>query len=391
MARGRHRGPLPRILTGLPLCFVLLFAASGQAPLQHEVTVTLKLIQVFVTGPDGKPALGLDRSDFVLTDNGKPQTVTDFESHVLAVPAAERAVAVAAPAPVPVPAGEAPLLSRKFIFLIDYVRNVFEGVQKAKAAALDFLETKVGPDDEVGLFTLSPVSGLTLYEYLTTDHDKVRAKIKKLREFVGGGGASVSGGELMGMELLNAAGHGRARRPCRPEPAQHLRGHRGVGQGAAGHPRPEEHHPVHHGLRQRRRPSRPPQQRPVREHGPGPGLGQRAGLHGRYDAAGPAGSRHRGSSCPRGPWPSGRWIISPRRPAGCISAVSIIPPGSPPTSRTPPPTTTSSATASRPLGTASTTRSRSRSASRGTRSTPSGAITIPSPSPSFRPSKNIST
>jgi VWFA-related protein len=170
--------------------------------------VTLKLIQVFVTGPDGKPALGLDRSDFVLTDNGQPQTITDFESHVLAVPAAERAVAV--PAPVPVPAGEAPLLSRKFIFLIDYVRNVLEGVQKAKAAALDFLETKVGPDDEVGLFTLSPMSGLTLHEYLTTDHAKVRAKIKKLRESVGGGG-SVSGDELMGMELMNAqvfAGHG---------------------------------------------------------------------------------------------------------------------------------------------------------------------------------------
>ena len=182
MARGRHCGPLPRILTGLPLCFVLLFAASGQAPLQHEVTVTLKLIQVFVTGPDGKPALDLDRSDFVLTDNGKPQTITDFESHVLAVPAAERAVAVAAPAPVPVPAGEAPLLNRKFIFLIDYVTNDFEGVQKAKAAALEFLETKVGPDDEVGLFTLSPMSGLTLHDYLTKDHAKVRAKIKKLRE-----------------------------------------------------------------------------------------------------------------------------------------------------------------------------------------------------------------
>jgi VWFA-related protein len=214
MARGRRGGGCSYLLTVLSVIFLFFFFAFGaaQAPLQHEVTVTLKLIQVFVTGPDGKPARGLAKSDFALTDNGKPQAITDFESHVLAVPATERAVAVAAPSPVPIPAGEAPLLSRKFIFLIDYIRNVFEGVQKAKAAALDFLETKVGPDDEVGLFTLSPMSGLTLHEYLTTDHAKVRAKIKKLHDSIGGGGgASVSSDELMGMELLNAqvmAGHG---------------------------------------------------------------------------------------------------------------------------------------------------------------------------------------
>jgi len=213
MARGRRGGAHSRSLTALSVIIFLFGSGAAQAPLQHEVTVTLKLIQVSVTGPDGKPARDLARSDFVLTDNGKPQTITDFESHVLAIPASERAVAVDLPAaaPVPVRAGEAPLLSRKFIFLIDYIRNGFEGVQKAKAAALDFLETTVGPDDEVGLFTLSPMSGLTLHEYLTTDHAKVRAKIKKLREFVGGGGESVSSDELMGMELLNAqvmGGHG---------------------------------------------------------------------------------------------------------------------------------------------------------------------------------------
>jgi VWFA-related protein len=209
MARSRCGIAHSRLWTVLSvILFFLLASGAAQAPLQHEVTVTLKLIQVFVTGPDGKPALDLARSDFVLTDNGKPQKITDFESHVLAVPAAERAVA--APTPAPVPAGQAPLLSRKFIFLIDYVANDFEGVGKAKAAALKFLETQVGPDDEVGLFTLSPMSGLTLHEYLTTDHTKVRAKIKKLHESIGGG-ASVSSDELMGMELLNAqvmAGHG---------------------------------------------------------------------------------------------------------------------------------------------------------------------------------------
>jgi len=216
MARGRRVGgrPIAQLAPGTVLLALILLSGVSQTPLRHEVTVTLKLIQVFVTGPDGKPALGLDRADFALTDNGKPQTITEFESHVLTVPAAERAVAAAAPAPAPVPAsvaaGGGPLLSRKFIFLIDYVRNAFEGVQKAKTVALDFLETKVVPEDEVALYTLSPVSGLTLYEHFTTDHAKVRSKIKRLREYLGGVGG-VASDELTGMELMNAqvfAGHG---------------------------------------------------------------------------------------------------------------------------------------------------------------------------------------
>jgi VWFA-related protein len=192
----------------LPGAFAQEKAKAPGTPLRHEVTVTLKLIQVFVTDPRGKPALDLERSDFVLTDNGKPQTITDFESHVLAVPAVERAAAV--PAPAPARTDAAPLLGRKFIFLIDYVQNGFEGIQKAKAAALEFLDSKVGPDDKIGLFSLSPASGLTLHEYLTTDHGKVRAALKKLRDLPGRVGDQ-PGGDLMGMELLNAqvfAAHG---------------------------------------------------------------------------------------------------------------------------------------------------------------------------------------
>jgi VWFA-related protein len=95
-------------------------------------------------------------------------------------------------------------LNRKFIFLIDYIRNGQEGVMKAKRAALEFLDTKVRPNDEVGLFTLSGLSGLTLHQYLTTDHAKVRTRLKKLRELTGGNTYAPGGEELMGMELMIA-------------------------------------------------------------------------------------------------------------------------------------------------------------------------------------------
>src|SRR5512137_2952193 len=103
MSGGHRRGGVSRLGTAV-LVLLAVAAASPQTPLQHEVTVTLKLIQVFVTAARGQPALDLSRTDFLLTDNGKPQTITDFESHILGLPAAAPAQAAPAPSPAPAPA-----------------------------------------------------------------------------------------------------------------------------------------------------------------------------------------------------------------------------------------------------------------------------------------------
>ncbi|HCS47190.1 MAG TPA: hypothetical protein DIW61_02610, partial [Candidatus Aminicenantes bacterium] len=54
--------------------------------LQHEVTVTVKLVQIYVTDPEGNPARDLEISDFILYDNQKLQKITEFEKHFLPVP-----------------------------------------------------------------------------------------------------------------------------------------------------------------------------------------------------------------------------------------------------------------------------------------------------------------
>ena len=59
---------------------------ANQETLQHEVTVTLKLIQVYVTDKKGNPITDLTKSDFVLHDNGKLEKITDFEKHFLSLP-----------------------------------------------------------------------------------------------------------------------------------------------------------------------------------------------------------------------------------------------------------------------------------------------------------------
>jgi VWFA-related protein len=153
---------------------------ASQESLQHEVTVTLKLVQVYVTDPEGNPARDLEKSDFILYDNGKLQNITDFEKHFLYVPEL-KPIETKLP-----PARDVPsVMNRKFFFLIDYESNDLEGVGKSRNAALEFMDTKAQPGDEIALLSYSFMRGLTLHEYLTSDHEKVRAAIKKIRAMPG--------------------------------------------------------------------------------------------------------------------------------------------------------------------------------------------------------------
>jgi VWFA-related protein len=148
-----------------------------QKPIQHEVTVTLKLIQVIVTDKQGNPVTDLKKEDFVLTDNGKEMKLTDFEKHILSLPSAE-APAEEKVAATPLPAPR--LLNRKFILLFDFAYNNPAGVRKMPEVALRFLDTKILPTDEVGVLSYSLLKLLQVHLYLTTDHQKVRDFVSKI-------------------------------------------------------------------------------------------------------------------------------------------------------------------------------------------------------------------
>lgn len=63
-----------------------LKTTKSQEDLKHEVTVTLKLIQVYVMDMEGNPIIDLNKSDFILYDNGKPMEITEFEGHFSLTP-----------------------------------------------------------------------------------------------------------------------------------------------------------------------------------------------------------------------------------------------------------------------------------------------------------------
>jgi VWFA-related protein len=173
-----------------PLNSGLLQEKKRQKPLEHEVTVTLKLIQVFVTDRKGNPVTDLEKSDFMLYDNGKLKTVTDLEKHFLTLPqkkVKEKAEEQVKETPLTPPRTPS-RLNRKFFFLVDMYQNDAAGLKKSKNSALHFIDTQLQPTDEVCVLSYSRNRGLILHEYLTADHQKAREAVKKIRGIPGTGG-----------------------------------------------------------------------------------------------------------------------------------------------------------------------------------------------------------
>jgi VWFA-related protein len=155
-------------------------------PLQHEITVQLKLVQVYVTDGKSRPVPDLKKEDFAVFDNGKPMTITEFERHIIATspdkvpaprPAAPPAAVQVTTATAASAEAPAPAMSRKFLLFFDFANNNQRGARKSQDAALRFLDTEVRPSDEVGLVSYSLTRGLSVHEFLTLDHDKIRSAV----------------------------------------------------------------------------------------------------------------------------------------------------------------------------------------------------------------------
>ncbi len=146
----------------------------------HEVAVTLKLIQVYVTDKKGNPVIDLGKEDFSIYDSGRRKTITEFEKHILSLPSAVRKAQPEIIEETKIPFSREPL-NRKFFLLFDFAFNNPKGILNAKKAAQHFFDTQLLPSDEVGVLSYSVIKGLKLHEFLTTD----RAKAREIVEAIG--------------------------------------------------------------------------------------------------------------------------------------------------------------------------------------------------------------
>lgn len=177
--RGSFGPTVVALLAAAGMLLSLPAEARSVAPqdkaLQHQVSVSFKLIQVYVTGKGGRPVDDLTAEDFEVTDNGKAQTVTHFEKHFLGTEEPPVEPSAALPS------------NRKFFLIFDFAFMDARGVLKSKDAVLKFLDTEMRSTDEIGLITYSASRGLVLHEYLTTDHTHIRKIVEGfgLRHYAG--------------------------------------------------------------------------------------------------------------------------------------------------------------------------------------------------------------
>jgi VWFA-related protein len=174
--------------------------------LQHDASVTLKLVQVYVTDREGRLIKDLKISDFILYDNDIKQIITDFEKHILEEEPRE------AKKIKPVPSERSvSRMNRKFFILIDLDRIQFRNIKRAKETLFHFLDTNLKSTDEIGLFTVSNIGGLILRQHLTTEQSEVKEFITSFKD-VGSPGASGSRGgvsfvdEAIGSYSINPTG-----------------------------------------------------------------------------------------------------------------------------------------------------------------------------------------
>jgi VWFA-related protein len=154
--------------------------AKPRQALQYEVSVTLKLVQVYVTDKKGNPIPDLKMDDFAVFDNGQPMSLTEFERHAIAAPEAPSSPAPGAETVAVTPVPRPQTVNRKFILFFDFTYNNQRGIVKSKQAALHFLDTEVRPEDEVALLSFSMIKGVSFHEYLTTDHRKIREAVSAI-------------------------------------------------------------------------------------------------------------------------------------------------------------------------------------------------------------------
>ncbi len=165
----------------------VLAAQTPQKPIHHDVAVTLKLVQVYVSDKSGAAVKDLEKKDFVLLEDGEEKAITEFERHVLDPALLGREKAPVETRLLPTPLAPAARLGRKFFLFFDFAYNTPMGILRAKKAALRFIEANLLPMDEVGVVSCSALKGLVMNEPLTLDHAKAAKTVSglALSEIVG--------------------------------------------------------------------------------------------------------------------------------------------------------------------------------------------------------------
>jgi VWFA-related protein len=148
------------------LLFAAGFAAGllGQPRSGASIQVTLVEVPVNVYDRAGNAVRGLKAGDFELADDGKRQSITNFEEIDLA-----KIAEVKATLP--------PAARRNFMLLFDLSNSTPASITRSREAAMDFVTHELLPSDAGAVATYTVESGFRLLTNFTGDRDTLVAAI----------------------------------------------------------------------------------------------------------------------------------------------------------------------------------------------------------------------
>lgn len=163
------------------------FAAQQSAPQVPTLHAETRVVQIEVVARDshGRPVAGLSKSDFIITDQGKPRTIDIFSAEINQTtqnPSAPPRPMQSLPPTVfsnrnPGPQPEA---QHSTVILLDHVNGDIVNAAIEREGVLNLLK-KVRPDERIALYVIGKLSGVILLQDYTTNRELL---MKSMRDYV---------------------------------------------------------------------------------------------------------------------------------------------------------------------------------------------------------------
>src|ERR1043166_3335522 len=136
----------------LPIVLALMLPQSPQTTptFLESLDVRITNVDVVVTDKRGHTVRGLGRNDFVVLENGTPQTITNFAEYSGSTGSAET---MAAPAAAPATEAITAPPPRKFLFFIDDMSLTDRNQKQLIESATTLIREQMRPGDEAMVIT----------------------------------------------------------------------------------------------------------------------------------------------------------------------------------------------------------------------------------------------
>ena len=170
----------------LPILFLAFQQPSSTQDVTFKSTSNLVIFDVTVRDKSGKEITNLEKNDFVLVEDGKPQTISVFELQRLGAQAQPAATAAPATRVAATPGRQQTITTtpgrvqyqdrRLLVMLFDFSSMKPAEQLRAQDSALQFVSKKMTPSDLVSVMTFS--SNLQVEQDFTDDRDRLTEVLK---------------------------------------------------------------------------------------------------------------------------------------------------------------------------------------------------------------------